>query len=293
MGYIYKITNLTNNKVYIGQTVRHYTERWADHKRDRIKEPYCNWPLYRMLNSVKPENVSWEVIEEIDNELLNERESYWIAYYNSKEQGYNCTSGANNGTKHNYEEILQYWLDEGQRNFTKTALHFNSSKSYISQIIHGMGYSSRTWEEINNTDHSSCYKAVNQIDMNTGKVLNTYVSITEAAKAMGNINYRKTISSVCTGLHPSYLGYCWQHVEDIGKPICLNKQQKYIILPEKNLVFNTLKECALWFIQNNLCRSKSPNQVSSAIRYALTHSGYYQHIKIEEKAKEIVSYYED
>ena len=42
MGYIYKITNLINNLAYIGQTVRPYKERWADHKRDRFKEPYCN-----------------------------------------------------------------------------------------------------------------------------------------------------------------------------------------------------------------------------------------------------------
>ena len=43
MAYIYKITNPENNKVYIGKTVRDYKERWAEHKRDRNKEPYKNW----------------------------------------------------------------------------------------------------------------------------------------------------------------------------------------------------------------------------------------------------------
>ena len=57
MGYIYKITNKKNNKSYIGQTSRSYKDRWADHKRDRFKEPYCNWPLYKMMNKVGLENV--------------------------------------------------------------------------------------------------------------------------------------------------------------------------------------------------------------------------------------------
>lgn len=31
MGYIYKITNQINNKVYIGQTSRTIEKRWKDH----------------------------------------------------------------------------------------------------------------------------------------------------------------------------------------------------------------------------------------------------------------------
>lgn len=31
MGIIYSITNLINNKMYIGQTARTWQERWKDH----------------------------------------------------------------------------------------------------------------------------------------------------------------------------------------------------------------------------------------------------------------------
>ena len=85
MGYIYKITNKENGRGYIGQTSRSYKDRWAEHKRDRFKEPYCNWPLYKMINKVGVENVNWEIIEEVPNNLLNEREQYWIEFYNTKD----------------------------------------------------------------------------------------------------------------------------------------------------------------------------------------------------------------
>ena len=292
MGYIYKITNILNGQSYIGQTCRSYKDRWAEHKRDRLKEPYCNWPLYKMINKIGIENTSWEVIEEIPNNMLNEREQYWIAFYDTKNNGYNCTYGGNNGTKHDYNEILQYWLNEGERNFTKTARHFYTEKSYISDIVKSMGYNTRTWEEINNNDHDSIKRKVNKIDPNTGKVLKTYDSITEAAIDMGNKDYVKTIAPTCKGKHPTYLGYCWQYVEDIGKPICLNKQKKIIMVPDYNLEFNTLNECAEWFIKNQLCRSSSIEQVAKSIRYSLNHSKIYQKIKIDEREKVVYTYYE-
>lgn len=292
MGYIYKITNVLNNKVYIGQTTRSYKDRWAEHKRDRFKEPYSNWPLYRMINSVGLENVTWEVIEEISNSDLNTREKYWIEFYDSKNNGYNCTYGGHNGTKHDYNEILQYWLNKGERSFTKTAIYFNTDNGYISDIIKSMGYERRTWEEINSTDHDSKKRKVNKIDPKTGIVIKTYNSIMDAAIDMGNKEYAKTISPTCRGKHPTYLGYCWQYVEDIGKPIFLNKQQKIIILPEYNLEFNTLNDCAKWFIDNQLTRSNSIIQVAKSIRYSLTHSKIYQKIKVDEKEKVVYTHYE-
>ena len=36
---IYKMTNLVNNKVYIGQTIRNPKTRWSEHKRNSKK---CN-----------------------------------------------------------------------------------------------------------------------------------------------------------------------------------------------------------------------------------------------------------
>ena len=49
MGYIYKIVNDINDKIYIGQTNRTIQERWKEHKLDaqaRLKEKR---PLYSAI----------------------------------------------------------------------------------------------------------------------------------------------------------------------------------------------------------------------------------------------------
>lgn len=214
-------------------------ERWYYHSEKDIKAAISMWGK---------ENVT--VLDE-DIIVVTKKFNTYVQgyifdgnYWRPAGNGYNCTYGGNNGTKHDYNEILQYWLTEGERNFTKTAKYFHTEKGYISDIIKSMGYGARTWEEVNNSDHDSIKRRVNKIDPNTGKVLKTYNSITEAAIDMGNKDYAKTISPTCKGKHPTYLGYCWQYVEDIGKPIYLNKQQKIIIVPYYNLEFKTLNECA-------------------------------------------------
>lgn len=291
MGYIYKITNLKSNKCYIGKTARNYKDRWAEHERYKNKHPYNTWKLYRMLNSIPTEFISWEIIEEISNEKLNEREKYWISFYNSFKDGYNHTLGGDGGPLYNYEELVSYWMGEAKKNKKKTAQHFNMDYTYCCKLLRSLGCN-RSWEEINSTDHESTKRRIVQINKENGAVLKVFNSITEAAVELGNKNYAKTISNVCAGRRPSYLGYCWQYEEDVGKPIFLNQQIKQIILPEFELSFDNKELCADWFIQNKICRSKDRYTVGGAICYALSHSGRYFGIKIEEKEKVIFSHYE-
>ena len=88
---IYKITNKINQKCYIGQSID-IKRRWRSHKNDAAKIDY---PLYLAFHKYGIENFSFEVIEECDRDKLNEREIYWIEYYNSYYQGYNQTLGGN------------------------------------------------------------------------------------------------------------------------------------------------------------------------------------------------------
>ena len=93
MGYIYKITNTVNNKVYIGQTIRTVEERYQRH----LYEAKChtNRPLYDSMNHHGVDNFTVEVLVEAPNERLNELEAFYISEYNSTDPavGNNLTKG--------------------------------------------------------------------------------------------------------------------------------------------------------------------------------------------------------
>lgn len=86
MGVIYKATCLINKKSYIGQTKNSLKIRKSQHLRARD-----NYAFHNALQKYGINNFIWEVLEECDNDLLNEREVYWIDYYDTYNSGYNCT----------------------------------------------------------------------------------------------------------------------------------------------------------------------------------------------------------
>ena len=98
MGRIYKITNDINNKVYIGQTIKTLTKRWQQHKCNSTKEYFKQIVLYKAFKKYGIEHFHIEEIEEVENDLLDEREKYWIQYYNCYgNNGYNATIGGDGG----------------------------------------------------------------------------------------------------------------------------------------------------------------------------------------------------
>ena len=87
-GIIYLITNLLNDKKYVGQTTRTLEERFAEHaKADSL--------LGKAIQKAGVENFTIEVIEQCETqEELDKRETFWIANMDCKHpKGYNCTSG--------------------------------------------------------------------------------------------------------------------------------------------------------------------------------------------------------
>lgn len=89
---IYLITNLIDNKKYVGQA-SNVEERWYRHSVDykRLKSRY----LYRAMNKHGIENFIFEIIESnISIDLISEREIFWIEKMSTKApNGYNMTSG--------------------------------------------------------------------------------------------------------------------------------------------------------------------------------------------------------
>ena len=113
--WIYKITNIQNKKMYIGQTIRPIEERFKRHLNDAIKGN-LDTHFARAIRKYGKENFTIECIDVAETqEELNLREQYWIRYYNSIEEGYNETDaihkcGGNtykNKTSEEMEEIKE------------------------------------------------------------------------------------------------------------------------------------------------------------------------------------------
>lgn len=99
IGKIYKITNNINNKIYIGQTIQTLKARFYKHCIDSQQEDkyHKNMAIKKAIFKYGKENFSIELIEEVEKSMLDEREKYWISYYDSYNKGYNCTLGGQNG----------------------------------------------------------------------------------------------------------------------------------------------------------------------------------------------------
>lgn len=95
---IYKIENLINGKVYIGQAIN-IKHRWKGHKKELIYNTHCNKHLQNAWNKYKEENFKFEVIEECEENKLTEREQYWIDYYGglNSSNNYNKKDAGNKG----------------------------------------------------------------------------------------------------------------------------------------------------------------------------------------------------
>ena len=98
-GFIYKITNKINGKSYIGQTIQSVKERFYQHCAIKCGQAILNMAIHKAINKYGKSNFTIEVIEEVESTNLNDRERYWIRYYDSYNNGYNSTEGGQDGIK--------------------------------------------------------------------------------------------------------------------------------------------------------------------------------------------------
>lgn len=100
IGYIYKVTNKINGKIYIGQTIQTVKERWYRHcGKSGISKAELNTHFKRAILKYGKENFLIETIEVCNSSQLDDREKFYISYYDSYKNGYNSTTGGQNGSK--------------------------------------------------------------------------------------------------------------------------------------------------------------------------------------------------
>lgn len=109
-GYIYIITNKSNDKVYIGQTISSdLDQRFHEHIKSSKRFPHRK--LYKAFSDIGTALFSISLVETVPIDLLNEREQYWISHYDSFQNGYNETIGGISRTQYTYEAIVNDFLD--------------------------------------------------------------------------------------------------------------------------------------------------------------------------------------
>ena len=98
VGYIYKITNKLNNKIYIGKTKKTIPIRFKSHLSQAKKYLELNKtsiPLYNAINKDGIDNFTIEEVEQCPIDELSDRERYWIKELNTQNSniGYNVCAG--------------------------------------------------------------------------------------------------------------------------------------------------------------------------------------------------------
>ncbi len=92
---IYKITKKSNGKAYIGQS-NDIERRFQEHKYK------IDIPIELAIQKYGSDAFTFEILEECSLDQLDEREVYWINYYNTfKGIGYNCNEGGGNNRGEN------------------------------------------------------------------------------------------------------------------------------------------------------------------------------------------------
>ena len=136
--WIYKITNIQNNKTYIGQTIRPIEQRFHRHLNDALNG-ILDTHFARAIRKYGKDSF---IIEQIDiaanQDELTKKEQYWIRYYDSINTGYNETDamykcGGNTYKSKSEEEMLEI---KNKIRVTKLGgLNHNSKKVKMIDIV--------------------------------------------------------------------------------------------------------------------------------------------------------------
>lgn len=134
---IYKVTNLINNKIYIGQTITGINSRWKGH----LYKSGCKF-LHNAILKYGKEHFKIEVVEYCERDKLDNREVYWVSYYQSTDRniGYNILEGGSNGrrglyklSKQEIQEIVNLELQGVSH--TEIGKKFNINRKTVTFIL--------------------------------------------------------------------------------------------------------------------------------------------------------------
>lgn len=213
MAWIYLITNDINQKQYIGKTeYENIQKRWKEHLKDYKKQRYEKRPLYDAMKKYGIEHFHIQEVEYIPpNENLEEREQYWISYYDTYHNGYNATKGGDGKHYLDYNLIIETYKQ--YQNCSKTAEIIGCNEDSVKQVLKKYNIVIKPSTEVNKISNG---KSVEMYDLNNNYI-QTFPSAHEAIRFVkpeyknkkppgGMVNH---ITSVCKGKRKTAYGYIW------------------------------------------------------------------------------------
>lgn len=249
---IYKVTNMVNNKIYIGKS-KDIQRRWREHHTEPFNTNCRAYDVifYRAIRKYGIDNFKFEIIEECSEAELNEREKYWIKFYNTcikddNGSGYNMTEGGENTSqelKYDIELIQKLWLEGKTQQEILQITHYshNVLTRYLDYLEIDVNERRR---------RGSLYKAktIHQYNLN-GTYIQSFSSVSEAARALQQDDIKASTSNIsyaCNGKTQSAYGYLWSYIKkDMPeKKIRHTKVNQYSLDGKYIKTYNTLTEAA-------------------------------------------------
>lgn len=204
---IYKITNLINGKVYVGQTRSRLRHRLAQHLNKKTTL------VSQALRKYGVENFQIEKIDSADTqEELNLKEKYWIKKYNSiSPNGYNIHEGG----------LVNIPTEETRKKISETLKGRFAGKNNPMygkpspmkgkpSPMKGRKHSEETIEKMKNSRSGINSKIAKKIiNLDTGEI---FISQKEASERY-NIN-RSCICAACKGKQKTAGGFRWAYAHE-------------------------------------------------------------------------------
>lgn len=169
--FVYRIKNIVNGKVYIGQSVN-AKRRWVDHKAKLNRNQHPNEHLQSAWQFYNARSFEFDILEQCTSkEMTNQREVYYINEYKAldREFGYNIRTGGDSfnhsqesklkmsksklGFKHTDETKIKISKNNSRHMLGKT--HTDESKMKIGLAGTGRKKSPETIEKLKQIMHNS------------------------------------------------------------------------------------------------------------------------------------------
>lgn len=222
---IYMISNNINGKVYIGQSVD-IKKRWREHRSAafNLNSKDYDMVIYRAIRKYGLDNFNFTIIEKCRVEELNNREKYWILFYDSKTNGYNVSLGGNDYTHlGNIVELYDYsgkYICECS-NAMEVSNKLGVFYGTVYQVLYGKRLSVKGYQLKIKGDNKQIGKYVSRqggklrvcnLNDNDEKIAE-FESIADAARIL-NLD-SSCITKCCKGKLIHHGGFKWKYLDEV------------------------------------------------------------------------------